>query len=160
MTRFSRVSKNPVVPAKVKAAWQLMQDDPKQTLQTAAAAVGLNAHKLREFLNRPHVRRWVLDERRAQLDAINAGNPEALRRLRDTTENAMAAVGAIKTLEAMKELVDPTPGRAGTTQHAPGLIVQIVHSNGSTETIGPPLPAPMIDVTPEREALDPTGGAG
>jgi hypothetical protein len=39
VTRFSRVSKNPVVPAKVKAAWQLMQDDPKQTLQTAAAAV-------------------------------------------------------------------------------------------------------------------------
>jgi hypothetical protein len=34
-TRFSRVSKNPIVPAKVQAAWRLMQDDPKQTLQTA-----------------------------------------------------------------------------------------------------------------------------
>jgi hypothetical protein len=92
----------------------------------------------------------VLDERRAQLEAINAGNPEALRRLRDTTENAMAAVGAIKTLEAMKEVVDPSPGRAGMIQHAPGLVVQIIHSNGSTETIGPPPPAPLIDVTPER----------
>jgi hypothetical protein len=97
VTRFSRVSKNPVVPAKVKAAWQLMQDDPKHTLQTAAAAVGLNAYKLREALNKPHVRRWVL-ERRLQLDAINAGNPEALRRIRDAQEgNQMAQVGAIKT---------------------------------------------------------------
>jgi hypothetical protein len=153
MTRFSRVSKNPVVPQKVREAFRLLQDDPKQTLLTAAAAVGLNAYKLREALNRPHVRRWVLDERRAQLDAINAGNPEALRRLRDTSENAMAAVGAIKTLEAMKELVDPTPGRAGAITHAPGLIVQIVHSNG--ETIGPPSAAAMIDVTPERDALEP-----
>jgi hypothetical protein len=134
-----------------------MQDDPKQTLQTAAAAVGLNAYKLREALNRPHVRKWVFDERRAQLDAINAGNPEALRRLRDTSENAMAAVGAIKTLEAMKEIVDPSE-RAGGTMPAPGLIVQIVHSNGSTETIGPPPAPPMIDVTPierESERLEP-----
>jgi hypothetical protein len=141
------VSKNPVVPAQVQAAWRLMQDDPQQTLQTAAAAVGLNAYKLREALNRPHVRKWIMDEKRLQLEAINAGNPEALRRLRDTSENAMAAVGAIKTLEAMKEIVDPSV-RAGGTMPAPRLIVQIVHSNGSTETIGPPAPAPMIELVP------------
>ena len=86
------MSKNPEVPTKVKAAWQILQDDPKQTLQTAALAVGMSTYKLREALNKPHVRKWVLDERRLQLDAINAGNPEALRRLRDTSENAMAAV--------------------------------------------------------------------
>jgi hypothetical protein len=153
VTRFSRVSKNPVVPAKVQEAWRLMQDDPKQTLQTAAAAVGLNAYKLREALNRPHVRKWVLDERRLQLDAINAGNPEALRRLRDTSENAMAAVGAIKTLEAMKELVDPSV-QAGRTGHAPGLVVQICYSDGRPpETIGSASAPPLIDVTPiERSA--------
>jgi hypothetical protein len=148
MTRFSRVSKNPVVPAKVQAAWRLMQDDPKQTLQTAAAAVGLNAYKLREFLNRPHVRRWVLDERRLQLESINAGNPEALRRLRDTSENAMAAVGAIKTLEAMKEMVDPSV-MTGTIRHAPGLVVQIINrTDGSVETIGPPPATPIIEHVP------------
>jgi hypothetical protein len=92
----------------------------------------------------------VLDERRLQLDAINAGNPESLRRLRDTSENAMAAVGAIKTLEAMKEIVDPSP-QAGTIRHAPGLVVQIINTAGQvTETIAPPpMPAPMIDVAPE-----------
>jgi hypothetical protein len=124
-------------------------------LQTAAAAVGLNAYKLREALNRPHVRRWVLDERRLQLDAINAGNPEALRRLRDTSENAMAAVGAIKTLEAMKEIVDPSV-QAGTTRHAPGLVVQIINSDGRVaQTIGPPPALPMFDVSPGREVLEP-----
>jgi hypothetical protein len=150
MTRFSRVSKNPVVPQKVREAFRLMQDDPKQTLLTAAAAVGLNAYKLREFLNRPHVRRWVLDERRAQLDAINAGNPEALRRLRDTTENAMAAVGAIKTLEAMKELVDPSAVRAGMHVHSPGLVVQIINgASGEVErTIGAQPPVPLIEHVP------------
>lgn len=143
MTRFSRVSKNPVTPQKVREAWRLMQDDPMQTLQTAAAAVGLNAYKLREALNRPHVRKWVLDERRLQLDAINAGNPEALRRLRDTSENAMAAVGAIKTLEAMKELVDPSV-QGGMTRHSPGLVVQICYSDGRPpETVGAPTSQPL-----------------
>jgi hypothetical protein len=34
--------------------------------------------------------------------------------------------------------------------HAPGLVVQICYSDGR-----PPPPAPMIDVTPERDALEP-----
>jgi hypothetical protein len=153
VTMFSRVSRNPTVPAKVREAFRLLQDDPGMTLQLAAAAVKMDTYKLRSAFMKPHVRSWIANERRLQLDAICAANPEALRRLRDTTENAMAAVGAIKTLEAMKELVDPSV-RAGVTTAAPGLIVQIVHSNGSTETIGPPPAPPMIDVTPER-ALEP-----
>jgi hypothetical protein len=151
VTRFSRVSKNPVVPQKVREAFRLMQDDPAMTLQIAAAAVKMNTYKLREALQKPHVRSWIANERRLQLDAICAANPEALRRLRDTSENAMAAVGAIKTLEAMKEIVDPSV-RAGGTMPAPGLVVQICYADGRQETIGPP--APMIDVTPEREALE------
>jgi hypothetical protein len=153
VTRINRVSKNPVVPVKVKAAFEMISNDPKATLQSAAEAAGLTTVRLRRLLKLPQVRKWIAEERRLQLDAICAANPESLRRLRDTTENAMAAVGAIKTLEAMKELVDPSV-RAGVTTAAPGLIVQIVHSNGSTETIGPPPAPPMIDVTPER-ALEP-----
>jgi hypothetical protein len=150
------VSKNPVVPAKVQAAWRLMQDDPAQTLQTAAAGVGLNAYKLREALNRPHVRKWIVDEKRLQLEAINAGNPEALRRIRDAEEgNQMAQVASIKTLEALKELVDPSLG-VRAPQHAPGLVVQIINQTGEvTQTIGgPPALAPMIDVAPDRETRE------
>jgi hypothetical protein len=152
MTRFSRVSKNPVVPQKVREAFRLLQDDPGMTLQIAAAAVKMSTYKLREALQKPHVRKWIADERRLQLDAICAANPEALRKIRDSSENDMARVNSVKTLETLKELGDPAV-RAGAITAAPGLIVQIVHSNGSTETIGPP-PAPMIDVSPER-ALEP-----
>jgi hypothetical protein len=157
MTQFSRLSKNPQVPVKVREAFRLLQTDPAMTLQIAAAAVGLGTRQLRGALATPHVKKWILEERRILLESINASNPEALRRIRDTNENAMAAVGAIKTLEAMKELVDPSV-RTGVAVAAPGLIVQIVHSNGSTETIGPPpAPSPMIDISPERDALEPPG---
>ena len=152
MTKFSRVSKAPQVPAKVKAAWQLIQDSPTMTLQAAAAAVGLGTRQLRGALAAPHVKKWILEERRLLLESINASNPEALRRIRDTSENAMAAVGAIKTLEAMKEVIDPSAVRAGTHVHSPGLVVQIINGAGEvTQTIGAQPPAPMIDVTPEQE---------
>jgi hypothetical protein len=140
------VSKNPVVPAKFKAAWQLLEDDPTQTMQSAAAAVGLNTRQLRGALSAPHVKRWILNQRRELLESINAGNPAALRHLRDTSENPMAAVNAIKTLEALKEVIDPSSARAGTVQHAPGLIVQIVTSSGEPlRTVGAPAPPLMLD---------------
>jgi hypothetical protein len=154
VTRINRVSKNPQVPVKVKAAFEIISNDPKATLQTAAEAAGLTTVRLRRLLKLPQTRAWIAEQRRLQLDTICAANPEALRRLRDTTENAMAAVGAIKTLEAMKELVDPSV-RTGVAVAAPGLIVQIVHSNGSTETIGPPPAPPLIDISPELDVREP-----
>jgi hypothetical protein len=59
----------------------------------------------------------------------------------------------VRQLEAMRQAVaeETRGGRAATM---PGLVVQIVHSDGSVQTIGPPPPAPMIDVTPERDALE------
>jgi hypothetical protein len=157
MTRFNRVPKNPKVPAKVEQAWRLMQNDPAQTLQTAAAAVGLTTYRLRRSLNDPHVRKWVLDERRLQLDTINVGNPEALRPLRDTSENAMAAVGAIQTLEAMKELVDPSVRAGGAVLHSQGLVVQIITAGEVTRTKGPSGPPPMqIEGEAGRDALEPS----
>jgi hypothetical protein len=153
MTRFNRLSKT--VPSKVQAAWRLMQDDPTQTLQTAAAAVGMGTRQLRGALAAPHVKKWLLEERRLLLESINASNPEALRRIRDSSDNSMAQVSAIKTLEALKELVEPS-ARVGMPQHAPGLVVQIINQTGEvTQTIGGlPPSAPMIDITPERETRE------
>ena len=50
------------------------------------------------------------------------------------------------------EKIGRRPGaNLGTDRHhAPGLVVQICYSDGR-----PPPPAPMIDVTPERDALEP-----
>jgi chaperonin GroEL (HSP60 family) len=159
MTMFSRVSKNPVVPQKVREAFRLLQDDSAMTLQLAAAAVKMDTYKLREALQKPHVRKWIANERRLQLDAICAANPEALRKIRDSSENDMARVNSVKTLETMKELIDPSAVRAGAQVHSPGLVVQIINgASGEVErTIGAQPPVPMIDVTPEREALEPPG---
>jgi hypothetical protein len=99
VTRLSRVSKNPVVPAKVKLAFEIISNDAKATLESAAAGAGLSTYRLRRLLKLPQVRAWIAEERRAQLDAICASNPESLKRIRDTSANDMAAVGAIKTLE-------------------------------------------------------------
>jgi hypothetical protein len=69
----------------------------------------------------------------------------------------MAAVGAIKTLEAMKEVIDPSV-KAGTPMHSPGLCVQIVYNDGRLETIGPrPAPPLQIEGEAERDALEPPG---
>jgi hypothetical protein len=149
VTRLSRVSKNPIVPAKVKLAFEIISNDAKATLETAAAGAGLSTYRLRRLLKLPQVRAWIAEERRAQLDAICASNPESLKRIRDTSANDMAAVGAIKTLEAMRvDVVAETGGKPGASR--PGLQI-VIHTLGGESRVvcGPPeRPAPMIDVTP------------
>jgi hypothetical protein len=139
------MSKTPKVPQKFMDAWELMAREG-MALEATAKIVGLGSRQLRGALNAPHVRRWLREQRLALLESINATNPEALRRIRDAEEgNQMAQVAAIKTLESMRETLDPTPASGAATPMIPGLIVQIVHSNGSTETIGPQPTAPMIE---------------
>jgi hypothetical protein len=152
VTRIDRVSKNPVVPAKVKVAFEIISNDPKASLQSAAEAAGLTTYRLRRLLKLPQVRKWIAEERRAQLDTICAANPEALRQIRDTSLNDVARVNSVKTLESLKELIDPS-GPAALQRHSPGLIVQIINTAGEvTQEIGARPPPPLIDVTPEREA--------
>jgi hypothetical protein len=146
--------RTPVVPAKVKVALDLLFNDPSADLESAAAAVGMPTNRLRDQLKLPHVRRYATQERGAFIDALCAGNAAALKDIRDNSKNAMARVAAIRQAELMKETLD---GPAGALQerHAPGLVVQILNVAGEvTQTIAPPLPAPMIDVTPERGALE------
>jgi hypothetical protein len=147
----------PVVPAKVKTAVEHLFDDPKSDLAAAAAHAGLSTYRLRNELKKPHVRTWIWHERRLLLDALCAQNPAALKAIRDTSENSMAQVSAVKTIEAMHQMaVEETRG-GPHTQTAPGLVVIIEHRDGTTQTIAP-MPAPMIEVTPlpERE-LGPPG---
>ena len=86
-------------------------------LKGAAAEAGLTTYRAREYLMKPHVLRFLRDQKQALLEEI-------------------------------KE----TGG--GVTRHAPGMVVVIQYNDGRSETIGAPL-APMVDVTPEREALEP-----
>jgi hypothetical protein len=90
-----------------------------------------------------------------QLDAICASNPEGVKRIRDTSANDMAAVGAIKTLEAMRvDVVTETGGKPGASQ--PGLQIVIDTIGGESRVVcGPPeRPTPMIEATAVEQGTD------
>jgi hypothetical protein len=150
MTRFSRVSKNPKVPAKVKHAFELMQADPKIDAKGAAAAAGISYYNFRRALKLPHVALWARETHKAKVNAICAANPERLRAIADTSENDMARVTAVKTLEAMRESIDQSVG-AGQHLRGPGLQIVILQRDGSSQVVAGPTPAPVIDVTPDLE---------
>jgi hypothetical protein len=151
MTAFSRISKNPQVPAKVKLVFEMMQNDPAMTAQTASACVGISYYNFRRSLKLPHVAVWLRDVHKAKVEAICAANPERLRQIANESENHMARVAAVKTLEAMKEALDPNGG--ARLQQTPGVVIVIQHSDRSQVVEPSPPPAPMsIEHEPERGA--------
>jgi hypothetical protein len=157
MTRLSRISKNPKVPARVRQAFELMLSDPVMTWQLAAAAAGITTHRFRRALRLPHVASWARAAHKERVDAICAANPERLRAIADGSENDMARVASIKMLEAMKETLD-NPARTPMAPGAvPGFCIVIRH--GDRDEIFDPLPPPqqpaMIDVTPIEEPRRP-----
>jgi hypothetical protein len=143
--------RTPTVPAKMKVVVTELLTQPKYDLAAAAEKAGVSHYWARRYLTRPTVRRYFHEQRAAAIEEICAGNPAALAKVREGSGNDMAVVAACRQLELMRQTVAEEGGVA--RRPMPGLIVQIVHSNGSTETIGPP--APMIDVSPERDVLEP-----
>jgi hypothetical protein len=143
--------RTPAVPAKVKVALDLLFNDPSADLASAAAAVGLPTNRLRDQLKLPHVRRYATQERGAFIDSLCAGNPAALKDIRDKSSNSMARVAAVRQAEQMKADLD-NPAGALQERPSPGLIVQILNVAGEiTRTIGPPpAPALMIDAIPSE----------
>jgi hypothetical protein len=146
--------RTPMVPAKVKVALDLLFNDPNADLASAAEAVGLPTNRLRDQLKLPHVRRYATQERGAFIDALCAGNAAALKDIRDNSKNAMARVAAVRQAELMKESLD-SPGSALQQRHSPGLVVIIQNGDGTQQMIPPAPSPPMIDVSPERETLEP-----
>jgi hypothetical protein len=146
--------REPIVPAKVKAAVDYMFATPGATLQSAAAHVGMVPRMLRFQMTQPHVLRWMLQEKQARLEAASAGNIGALLSVRDYGDNAMAKVHAAKTLETMLDAVSERTGigRAVQQQRVPGLQIVIVQNDGSKQVVAGPPPMPMLDVTPAPEA--------
>jgi hypothetical protein len=114
---------------------------------------GLNARSARAYLGRPHVIAYYRAEKQRLLEEVSLGNPASLVDVRDNSPNSMARVQAARTLEAMR--VDAVADGGRERRHTPGLVVIITGSNGEvTQTIGGEPPPPMIDVTPERDALE------
>jgi hypothetical protein len=134
----------PAVPAKAMKAIRVLLEQPKADLEAAAKAAGLTTYWLRRYLKQPHVAKYFRDERRAVLDSICAGNPVALKAIRDESKNKMAAVAAVRGLELMRnEEQEGAPGRFA--QQSPGVTIIIESAPGvPAQVIG----APVIDVTP------------
>jgi hypothetical protein len=84
------------------------------------------------------VRKYFVDERQVLMDAVCAGNPVALKTIRDTSGKAMARVQAVRTLEAIEETTVAKTGGRDRLQ-APGIVIVIEQRDGSTaRVIGPP----------------------
>jgi hypothetical protein len=145
------------IPKAVREAVRLMVygaiDDPDCRplgFIEAASEVGLKPDQMRRWLDRSVVRALLLRERRIFRTAINSGNEGALLRIRDTAKNAMAQIGAIRTLEELGEEDAARHGRTGQRE-TPGVTIRIVNVSA------PPAPAATgaIDITPSSvPALD------
>jgi hypothetical protein len=127
-------------------------DDPDCrafTFIEAAHETGIKPDVMRRYLDRPDVRAQLLSERRAFRAAICGGNEGALLRVRETAQNGMAVVAAVRALE---ELETPRHGPSVTVNNAvavgfkPGYVIRL----GNYDE-----PAPAL---PERQVL-PAGDA-
>jgi hypothetical protein len=144
------------IPPKLREAIGLMvyghPDDPDCrafTFIEAAHETGIKPDVMRRYLDRPDVRALLLAERRAFRAAICGGNEGALLRVRETAQNGMAVVAAVRALEELE-----------TPRHGPGVSVTV---NNAT-AVGAFKPGYIIKLreppaaSPELEAL-PTGDA-
>jgi hypothetical protein len=118
------------IPRVVKAAIELMicgpadvEDGAAMNLVEAAKSVGMRPNTLRRYLNRPAIVQYIRVERRAFRQSLLAGNDAALKRVRDTSPNAMAVIASVRQIETMEEADnDAQRGGQGRMQ-VPGIIV-------------------------------------
>jgi hypothetical protein len=94
----------------------------------------MSEHSLYVSLRKAHVRQWYLREIDVLRTSERARNIHALVSVRDTADNSMARVSAVKTLEAIS---DVEAARGGSATTAPGLVIQIVSNDPVPKVIGP-----------------------
>jgi hypothetical protein len=137
------------IPSKVKTAIEYLINQ-KADYAAAALHAGITTWELRRSMGQSHVRRYALEQRQLALEAFCLCSPAALTAIRDTSENSMARVQAIKTGELLRVGAIEEGDRA--SQRAPGLQIVIMSSDGREVAYRPPQPAPMLDVTPAPAA--------
>jgi hypothetical protein len=140
----------PAVPARVKKAVAFLIEQ-KADLQAAALHAGLSTRDLRRYMGRPEVRRYSLEQRQLALEAFCLGSPAALTEIRDTSENSMARVNAIKAGEQLR--VGAIEDEAVAQRRGPGLQIVIVQPGGAKELVPMTPSVPLIDTVPVPEAV-------
>jgi hypothetical protein len=102
-------------------------------------------------MGKAHVRRFSLEQRQLALEAFCLGSPAALAKVRDTSENGLAVVGAIKCGEQLRQ--GDLEASASAQRRAPGLSIVLIDKGGGQLVAYEPPPRPaMLDVTPAPEA--------
>jgi hypothetical protein len=141
----------PAIHAGVRRLVDALLAQSKYNLQAAAAEAGLTTYRAREHLMKPHVLRFLREQKQALLEEICATNPATLAEIKASSGNDMARVNAVKALEQIKSGVVEETGVIA--KQTPGLVIVIEKAGQPDRIIAPPMPASMIDVTPERDRL-------
>jgi hypothetical protein len=125
---------------------------PDEPIDFVAAAklAGVQPDAMRRWLHRPQAASMLRAERRAYRLALCASNENALARIRDKSENAMAVVKSVQVLEELDQ-DDVHRQRHGNV--SPGLCIVIADARGpSPRTVAPV--SPVIEHEPVREPRD------
>lgn len=118
--------------------------------EQAARKANLTVRAMRLAMKRPHVLRYLRDERRVLLASASGENLHALAKLRDQDENRAAAVQAARALEGLASEQFETGSIAIAGQPA-GFVIDISEPGG--------LSVRIVSSTPRRQgdgALDVT----
>jgi hypothetical protein len=91
-------------------------------MDAAAREVGLTTRAIRLALDKPYVRQYINAQKHVFRTSASAQNISALVRLRDNSGNAMAQLGAIKTLEQL----DDEQGPGSAPQQRAGMVIVVV----------------------------------
>lgn len=144
----SKPASKPVETLKItrrnKAAIDLMVWEGLKRSEAAQKA-GLKDHALYVALTKPHVKAYYLGQLDVLRTSERARNIHALIDVRDQTENKMARVQAVKTLE---QISDDQPA-SGQFRSNPGLVIVV---NGGSVTAQPmTIDASLTQVGDDRE---------
>jgi hypothetical protein len=142
----------PAVHAGAKRLVKLLLAKPGIALADAAKEAGLDTRSAKVYLGRPHVIAHYRAEKQRLIEEVSLGNPAALADIRDKADNSMSRVAAAKALEQMR--VEAVQESGGAPRRSPGLVVIIKTAGQPAQIVAPPMPAPMIDVTPIGSAAD------
>jgi hypothetical protein len=141
--------------AGAKRLIEILLTKPELSLADAAKEAQLATTSARTYLGRPHVIRYLREQKAAMLEAARVGNIPALVKVRSDGSNQMAVVAACRQLESMGQTIaEEASHQIGSR---PGLQI-VIHMPGGEQRIvsGPQRPAlsepaPMIDATPIEE---------
>ncbi|HWL06443.1 MAG TPA: hypothetical protein VNQ99_16170 [Xanthobacteraceae bacterium] len=96
--------------------WQNLTDNE------AAVKVRMTVQAIRYALKRPHVVRYLREQREVMHTRELARNSHTLVDIRDNSKNAMARVAAVRELEQRHDEDAKAPAAART----PGIVIQII----------------------------------